>query len=155
MAASKALARHVLAAFSGLSTRSALNFLKNYAKGGDKLGVDTPGSLSTKIVYDTRTLAASASEDLDLAGAFANFTKVHAIYVFATSANTNNVVVGGASANSFVAPFTGTVTVGPGGENLVTSKAGWTVTAGTGDLLKIANSNSGSAVTYDIVVAGE
>jgi hypothetical protein len=32
--------------------------------------------------------------------------------------------------------------------------SGWTVTAATGDLLKILNSSSGSSVVYDIVVIG-
>ena len=32
--------------------------------------------------------------------------------------------------------------------------AGWLVTAGTGDLLKIANGGAGSAVDYDIILIG-
>ena len=32
--------------------------------------------------------------------------------------------------------------------------AGYAVTAGTGDILKVANSGAGTGVTYDIVIVG-
>lgn len=158
MAASKTLARHVAAGFDGASPNPTLNFLKNFKKSRDDKGAATAATAATKLVFDTRTLAASATEDLDLAGAFANMTKVHAIYVRAVSANVNAVVVGGAAANAFKGPFadaTDKVSVGAGDEFLATSKVGWTVTAATADLLRLGNSGAGSTVTYDIVVIGE
>lgn len=113
---------------------------------------------------DTRTLAASANEDLDLAGtlagAFGNavFVKVRAIIVTADAGNTNNVVVGGAAATQFVGPFgaaTHTIAVQPGNVFAVTATgAGWTVAAGASDLLRIANSGAGSSVTYSILIVG-
>lgn len=117
------------------------------------------------VFADRRTLAASATENLDLAGVLTDplggiltFGHVKAIYITAKLANTNSVVVGGAATNGFAGPLGGTtptVTLPPGGALLLTHPgAGWTVTASTGDLLKIANSSSGTSVQYDVVIIG-
>lgn len=117
------------------------------------------------VFADTRTLAASATEDLDLAGVLTNplnatltLAKVKAILVRAAEGNTNNVVVGGASANGLLGVFgdaTDTIVVKPGGVFLwVAPGTGASVTAATGDLLKIANSGAGTGVTYDILILG-
>lgn len=114
---------------------------------------------------DTRTLAASATENLDLAGVLTDgfgttktFTTVKSIVVTALAANTNNVIVGGAITNAWVGPFsdsTATHSVRPGGwYGFGFGGTGYTVTAGTRDILKIANSSSGTAVTYSIVILG-
>lgn len=114
---------------------------------------------------DHRTLAASATEDLDLAGGLTNslgeattFAKVKAILVVADEGNTNNVVVGGAAANAFLGPFadaTDKIVIPPGGRALlVAPKNGWVVTAATGDILKVANSAGGTPVNYDVIVVG-
>lgn len=115
------------------------------------------------LFVDERTLAASATEDLDLAGvltdAFGNTitaAEVVAIFVFAAAANTNNVVIGGAT--SPVPLFGGTnptFSVKPGGFFAVGAPdaAGqFTVGAGSTDDLKIANSSSGTSVTYQVAV---
>jgi hypothetical protein len=119
-----------------------------------------------RIFHDRRTLAASATEDLDLAGvlldpfgAAITFAKIRALLIAADAANTNNVLVGGASANGFVSWVGGathTVTVRPGGLLLLTAPdaTAYAVTAATADLLKIANSAGGTGVTYDIVIIG-
>jgi hypothetical protein len=119
----------------------------------------------SKLFSDSRTLAASASESLDLSGALVDalgqatvFTVVKAIMVKAAAGNANNVVVGGAASNAFVGPFadaTDKIAVPPGGMLLLVHPgAGWTVTSGTGDLLQIANSGAGTSVDYDVVIAG-
>ncbi len=114
-----------------------------------------------------RSINASSSETLDLSGsltdAFANsitFTKVKAILVAAAATNVNDVVVGGVGANGWVSPFGSTsdkVNVKPGGMLLLVAPDanGLAVTAGTADLLKVANGSSGSAVAYDIMIIGE
>lgn len=112
---------------------------------------------------DERTLAASATEDLDLAGVLADAfgatitaAEVVAIFIFAAEANTNNVVVG--DATSPVPLFGGTnptFAVKPGGFFCVgaPNAAGLlTVGAGSTDDLKITNSNSGTSVTYQIAI---
>lgn len=126
------------------------------------------GSGQADLVWgDSGTLAASANTDLDLAagaltgalGGTVTFARVKAILVTADAGNTNNVVVGGAASNQFTGPFgagTHTVSVPPGGALLLTAPGttGWPVTAGTGDLLRIANSAAGSSVGYSIVIIG-
>lgn len=113
---------------------------------------------------DTRTLAASATENLDLAGGLSNafgavFTaaEIVAIYIKASAANTNAVRFGPASSNGFVGPFadaTDRLNVLPGEWHLLVSQKGWAVTAGTGDLLTVLNAAGGTSVTYDIVIIG-
>lgn len=116
---------------------------------------------------DTRTLAASATEDLDLAGVLTDafgaaitFARVKGLFISASAANTNNVIVGAAAANPWAALLgaTGTVTLRPGATFAAIAGAAdataYAVTAGTGDLLKVANSGAGTPVTYDIVVIG-
>lgn len=133
-----------------------------------ELANGTAAGQADRVFHDTRTLAASANEDLDLAGVLTDplgatltFAKVKGIIVAAASANTNNVVVGGAATNAFVGPFGAaahTIAVRPGGVlALVCGSAdatGYAVTAGTGDLLRVANSGAGSSVTYDVIVIG-
>jgi hypothetical protein len=121
-----------------------------------------------RVFHDTRTLAASATEDLDLAGVLIDalgttltFARVKGLIIAAAAANTNNVIVGGASATQFVSwvgAATHTVTVRPGAVLALLAgsadSVGYVTAAGSTDLLKIANSSSGTSVTYDIVVVG-
>jgi len=114
---------------------------------------------------DIRTLTASSTENLDLAGVLVNafgatvtFAKVKAIMVTAACANTNNVEVGGAGANAFIGIFkttTDVVAIKPCYAFLVGGgQTGYTVTPGTVDLLKVTNSAAGTSVTYSIAVLG-
>lgn len=124
------------------------------------------GSGQAQILFsDTRTLAASATENIDLAGSLVDafgttltFAAVKVVKVCANAANTNNVVVGGAGANTLLGVFgaaTHTIAVRPGGCFLwAAPQTGATVTAGTGDILLIANSGAGTGVTYDIYLIG-
>lgn len=112
-----------------------------------------------------RTLAASANEDLDLAGVLTDafgttltFVKVRGIWVLAATGNTNSVIIKPAAANGFLGPFGAaahTITLPPGGVFMATAPdAGWSVTAGTGDKINVANSAAGTSVTYDIHIIG-
>jgi hypothetical protein len=114
---------------------------------------------------DERTLAASATENLDLSGvltdafgAVLTFAKIRAIYVEADVANTNNVELGGAATNAFLflKDATDIAVVRPGGLLLLVARdaAGYTVTAATGDILKVTNSGAGTSVIYRIVLVG-
>ena len=125
----------------------------------------TSASQADLLFSDKRTIAASSTEDIDLAGSLSDafgatltFVKVKAIIVTAATANTNNVTVSPASSNGFNGPFNAAadlVAIPPGGSFVVTAPVtGWTVTASTGDLLTIANSGAGTGVTYDIVIVG-
>ena len=133
-----------------------------------KLGSGTGAGNADRVWSDRRTLAASASEDLDLAGvlldafgAAITFARIKGLVIAAAAGNTNNVIVGGASSNGFISWVGGathTVTVRPGGAlALMTGAAdatAYAVAAGTADLLHIANSSSGTSVTYDVHIIG-
>lgn len=124
------------------------------------------GANQADLVFaDERTIAASGSEDLDLAGVLADafgatitMAEVVGLIVYADPGNTNDVVVGDATAP--VPLFGGTnptVAVKPGGIFVLfaPNAAGqFTVGAGSTDDLKVANSSSGTGVTYTIVVLG-
>lgn len=120
-----------------------------------------------RIFSDRRTLSASATEDLDLAGvlldafgATITFARVKGLFIVAAAANANNVVVGAAASNAWstLLNATGTITLRPGAAfgamAGVADGTGWAATAGTGDLLKVANSGAGTSVTYDVVIIG-
>jgi hypothetical protein len=113
---------------------------------------------------DTRTLAASGSEDLDLAGLLTDAfgasiaaAEIVAIFIAAAAGNTNDVNVSRPATNGFAGPFLAAgdgISVKPGEWAAMVSQAGWPVTAATGDLLNIANSGAGTGVDYDIVIIG-
>jgi len=131
-------------------------------------GTGTGAGLADRVWHDQRTIAASGTDDLDLAGvlvdvfgATVTFARIRAMVVAAASGNTNNVIVGNATTNGFitwVGAAAHTVTVRPGGflclANGLTDATGYAVTAGTGDILRIANSGAGTSVTYDIILFG-
>lgn len=112
---------------------------------------------------DERTLAASATEDLDLAGVLADAfgvtvaaAEVVAILVIADAANVNNVVLG--DATQPIPLFGGTnptFAVKPGGFFFVAAPAAaglLTVGAGATDDLKVTNSAGTTGVTYQIAL---
>lgn len=113
------------------------------------------------LFQDTRTLSASANEDLDLAGALSNAfgtsitaAEIVLLYVKAHSGNSNNVNVTRPASNGvpiFLAAGDGRA-VKPGQFLLITDESGIAVTASTGDLINVANSGSGTSVTYDVLV---
>jgi hypothetical protein len=127
----------------------------------------TPGTAAVgqaNILFsDTRTLGASATENLDLAGALADAlgatiaaAEIVAIYVAAASGNTNDVQVTRPAANGvplFLAAGDG-FALGPGDFSVRTYRNGVAVAAGTGDLITITNGGAGTSVNYDIAVIG-
>jgi hypothetical protein len=101
---------------------------------------------------DTRTLSASATEDLDLAGSLSphvgtgtlTFARVKLLYVAAASGNTNDVQVTSPASNGvpfFLAAGDG-LAVKPDGKFIwcAPNAAGVAVTASTGDLITVTNS---------------
>lgn len=131
------------------------------------LGSGVAAGQADRVWSDRRPLAASATEDLDLAasltdsfGATITFARIKALLIAAAPGNTNNVVAGAASSNPWTALLgaTGTLIVRPGTVVAVfcgvADAIGYAVTAGTGDLLKIANSGAGTGISYDIAILG-
>jgi hypothetical protein len=158
-----ALAATQTATFDWGTPSAALG--KTYAT---SLTSGTGAGSADRVWTDTRTLAASATEDLDLAGVLTDvygatitFVKVKGLLVAAAAGNTNNVIVGGASATQFVSWVGGathTVTVRPGAVFALfagdADANGYATAAGSTDLLKIANSGGTTSVTYDIAIIG-
>lgn len=116
--------------------------------------------------HDRRTLAASASENLDLAGVLTNafgvtltFTSIKFIYVKASAANNaaNPVHVirhTSAGAPLFLAALDG-IALLPGAIFMyVSPTTGVTVTATTADMITITNGAGTNSVDYDIVIVG-
>lgn len=117
---------------------------------------------------DTRSLGASATEDLDLAGAtFTDafgaslaFARVKLIWFYAATANNaaNKVNVQRATANGvpfFLAALDG-ISLAPGAGFLWfdPTAAGVAVTAATGDLITVTNSAGTNTVSYDVLIVG-
>jgi hypothetical protein len=125
----------------------------------------TGAGKANQIFADTRTLAASATEDLDLAGVLVDFfgatitfTKIKYIKIIADAANTNNVVIGAGTAPWIgLLNAAGTITLRPGAHFAAgdASATGMPVVATTGDILKILNSAGTTVVNYTVIIIGE
>lgn len=135
----------------------ALTFTSTFTSG-------TGSGMVDKEFSDTRTLIASATEDLDFAGvltdglgAVATMAKIKFVMITAAAANTNNVVVSRPASNGvpLFEAASDAIAIKPGGCFMwVAPGTGVTVTAATGDLLTITNSAAGTPVTYSVVVMG-
>lgn len=130
------------------------------------LSSGTGANQADKIFSDQRTLAASATENLDLAavlldayGVAITFAKIKAILIAAASGNTNDVLVGGhgsAAMVNWVSDATDKIVVKPGGlfALVAPGATAYAVTATTADMLTVANSGAGTSVTYDVILIG-
>lgn len=124
----------------------------------------TGSGQADRVFSDQRTIAASSSETLDLNSMVDPFAiaktiaKIKFIMIVASSSNTNNVEVGGAASNQFYANLfkdsSDKIVLRPGAAFCFYDPTGLTVTDASADSLKIANSSSGSSVTYDILIVG-
>lgn len=119
-----------------------------------------------KLFSDTRTVAGSSDNDMDLAGSLTDplgatltFTTIKAIYIKAGASNPNELSIGPAASNGFLGPWADAsdrVKLKAGEVFLITNRAaaGWTVTASTGDILRVTNPSSGDC-TFDIILIGD
>jgi hypothetical protein len=115
---------------------------------------------------DQRTLTTGASEELDLSGSLVDafgttlaFARIKALVIYAATGNGALIQVGGSAANGFVnwvASATDIINVRAGGTFalIAPDATAYAVTAGTGDLLKITNTDGGAAAIYDIYIIG-
>jgi hypothetical protein len=142
------------------TSENALSFTRQI-----NLATGTGAGQADKIWHDERTLTASSTEDLDLAGvlvdafgATVTFARIKGLVIYASPANTNNVVVGNVT-NGIVGWFgaaTHSIAVRPGGLLAIFAPdaTAYAVTPGTADLLHVANSAGGTSVIYDAVIIG-
>lgn len=129
----------------------------------------TDGTTANKVdlIYaGERTVASSTNDDIDVAGSltdqFGNtITMAEIVGIIVINkqkdgtANTTDLTIGGGS-NTLPGFSSAVGTIGPGGMFIImTPDAGGqeTVTAGTGDILRIAN-GSGASNTYQITILG-
>jgi hypothetical protein len=122
-------------------------------------------SQADKIFADQRTIAASGTDDLDLAGVLVDalgvtitMARIRGLIVKAAAANTNNVVMGVGTnpITTILGGTTPTLNIRPGGllALFAPDVTGYVVTAATADILRFANSGAGTSVTYDVVIIG-
>jgi hypothetical protein len=146
-----------------VSDNARLEYARSLADG-------TATDQADRLWHDQRTLAGSASENLDLnnltntlfgSTLTVNFAKVKALLIvnLATTAG-EDLLVGGAGAggNAWSAPFDGDpdAKIAVPADSivlLVNKKNGWPVTNGSSDILKIANASAAS-VSYKIAIVG-
>lgn len=164
MALTSRVSLELVASLTGTADFGAPSSRPSFARQID-LTSGTGANQADQVWTDQRTVAASGSENLDLTGSLTDalggsitLARVKVLYIAASAANTNSVVVGAAASNPWATLLsgTGTLTLRPGAVFLVAvpEATAYAVTAGTGDLLKVANSGAGTSVTYDIAVIG-
>lgn len=118
-----------------------------------------------KVYADDVSVIQSVNTDVDLAGVLTDqfgvaltFTAIKGVLVVAGSANPGNLTVGNVT-NGITSPFgaaTHSQIVAPGGwyGNFNPSAAGFTVTAATADLLRIASAATAGTYTFSVYVVG-
>lgn len=127
----------------------------------------TGASQANQVWSDTRQIAASGNDDLDLAGGLTNalgtsltFTSIKGIFVKAAATNTNNLIIGAEGSavfGTFFGDDSDTLILPPGTFlGLCNPNAdGYVVTATTGDMLRFTNSAGSTVVDYDVIFIGE
>jgi hypothetical protein len=147
---------------SSLDLRTAVDpILLNLALG---LTNGTGSGQASQQWSDTRTLTASATEDLDLAGSLTNafgvtltFVKLKVVLIRAAAANTNSVEVTRKATTGiplFMADGDG-ISLLPGAIFLYFSPTiGLTITPTTDDTLTFTNSAGSTPVDYDVIFVG-
>lgn len=160
-----------------LDTRLYLELVANYTSPSDLTTAAAPVTLKRQVNLtsgtgagqadvmwaDTRTVAGSATDTIDLTGTLtgllggtASFARVKGLIVAAAGANTTNIQITRPGSNAVpLFSAAANLAVKPGGlfAWFDPSAAGVVVTAGTGDLLDMVNSG-GSPATYDVVIIG-
>lgn len=124
----------------------------------------TAAAMADRVFTDTRTLAASGTENLDLAGTLTDafgatltFATIKAVIIKAADGNTNSVQVTRPASNGvalFMAAGDGIALAAGYCFAWFGSGTGISVTAGTGDLLTVTNSAAGTSVSYSVVIIG-
>lgn len=120
---------------------------------------------ASEVFFDERTLAGGATENLDLAGVLVDalgnvlsLTKVKALVFFNLSTSLDKITIGNHATAAFLGPFgaaahTVDVPIGGLAVFVAPTAAGWAVTAGTADMIKVLNGAGGSS-TYQVVIIG-
>lgn len=143
------------------NARRALSMAYTLANG-------TAAGQADRLFADTRTLAASGTEDLDLAGVLTDvfgatltFARIKALMFLAAVGNTNNVLISRPASNGWATFFSAanhSVILRPGAALMLAAgfadATGYGVTAATGDLITVTNSAGTTSVDYSIIIVG-
>jgi hypothetical protein len=126
------------------------------------LATGTSSNQADLVFHDKRTILTGANDDLDLAGSLTDgfgtvltFVKVKVILIYNLNAS-RTLTIGGAATpfSAFMADPSDKIVIQPSGLLLlVAPNAGYTVGAGSTDLLRVAN-DSGSSCDYRIIIIG-
>lgn len=160
------IAKHANAAgsfFDEAKYADAISFINNF-----DFGAGTASSQINQIYVGRRTLAlATLTDDLDLSGSLTNwagetinFTNIKLALVYnECEAAGENLWIGGGGSNSWIAPFAASSTfkdtIYPNGIWHRTAPLdGFTVTAGSGDILRIKHVGVSRNITYVIILLG-
>ncbi len=146
---------------SGISSASASGAFSKIMQLLDGTGAGK----ASKSFFGSRTISASATDGLDLAGVLTDalgaaltFTKIKMIAIKAASTNTGNLTLGGGTAacNTMFGASTDKVVIKPGGLFVIAAEDanGYAVTATTADMINVVNLVAATA-SYDIVIIGE
>jgi hypothetical protein len=148
--------------FTGTAIGNAVPTLSKL-KASDIVLADGNGSGQASKAYSAvRTLASNTTEDLDMAGSLLDplgatvvFATIKAIVIRSDSANTTNLTLfGDTNSVPVLGAAAHTIVVRPGGAFAwAAPQTGVTVTAGTGDIIQVANASGASAI-YSIEVIG-
>jgi hypothetical protein len=121
---------------------------------------------ASEVMALTGTVDAEDDVEIDLNAALQNvfgesltLTKVKTLIIHSPAENTVDLIVGGADSNAFASMFgaaTDTLILKPGGTiALIAPDAdGYAVAAGTGDILKIENTDEEDSASYELVILG-
>ena len=136
---------------------------------------DGTGANQSDLMYFelAETIAASGNDQYDLAGALTDaygdavvFAKIKAILIKNTATNAEIQVGGGtdgAGTNAWAPWITSTtadkseaVKIEPnnGAFMMIAPNTGWTVTAGTADILRITNNSGSNEASYQMIIIG-
>lgn len=130
---------------------------------------DGSGAGNAQVRYeDTRTVASSTDDDLDLAGVltdrFGNtltFANIKTIRIEADAANVSNIVLGSDNAAQVSTLFDladAGLNIPPGGAiqiDVGATSTGYAVTATTADILTITNTDGSNTADYTIILIGD
>lgn len=113
--------------------------------------------------WDTRELAASTAEELDVTsgltdvyGVPINLASIYALAVVADLDNVGNLALGGSPDNFGALDPDGAVFIPPGGSVFLSAPfAGWAVNAGATNIVKLENLDASTAARYNIMIAGK
>ncbi len=161
-----------------LNTDLSLKLIGNYTAASDLLTRQAPLEYTKRYTWpsgtgadqadlmftDTRTLGASASEDLDLAASLADglgntltYARIKLILITAASGNTNNLGFSrpAAAGVPLFSAASDQIIIPPGGMLLWAAPgSAIAVTATSADLVTLTNLAGSTSVSYDVVIIG-